>query len=847
LVQSRHFSYKNPLWFELERQVLPFVTKPGRYVGNELNAIVKDHTGKFKIALAYADIYEIGMNYLGQQILYHLINSRDDCVAERVYQVWPDMEKRLRACKLPLFSLETTTPLNQFDALGFSVTYEMHAAGILNMLDLSGIPLEAAARTETMPLIIAGGPAILNPEPLADFFDVIYLGDAEESIHQIIDSLIKSKNRQKTDRLIELAQIEGVYVPAFYEPAYEQGRFASIGPRIDKLSQRIKIRSCLQLKKEHYPNRPIVPFIETAQDRLAIEIMRGCVCGCRFCQAGYQYRPRRVREAADIQAQIQEGIAATGFEDVTLLSLSSTDYPDLENMIGAAMPFFKRHNLALSLPSLRPGSLSPTMLEYLKNQRKTGITLAPEAGTQRLRDVLGKNITEEDIFGSVKSIFEKGWTLIKLYFMIGLPTETAADIDGLIDTINEISRLARSMGGKKNINVTISPFCPKPGTPWQWERQIDIDEIQAIYDKLASSIRSRNVTLKFRDPELAVIEGALSRGDRRFSDVVIGAYNNGARLDGWSEHFKFDAWEKAITESGLKIGELLQAKFAHQALPWAHIDKGISAEFLLKERDRSFAGLPPPGAHAEKSRQAQAQSGEFGRAPKKRVIVSAAPTRARIRVKYVRDERIRFYSHLDMIRAIIRTIRRANLPVSYSQGYHPHMKLSFGPPLPMGYLSQAEYFDMQLDSPFEKNHLIRLNECSPSGLQIVGFKLIIGNVESLTKILNCASYQTDIKDHKYDLRPTIEKLRADKNLNVTRIKEAESKQFEVGRFLHELSMENETITMLLGFTPDGYLRPTEVMQFGLGLPQEIAQSLIYTRTGQYLLQGIHRVEPLDLV
>ena len=429
--------------------------------------------------------------------------------------------------------------------------------------------------------------------------------------------------------------------------------------------------------------------------------------------------------------------------------------------------------------------------------------------------------------------------------MIGLPTETEDDIEGLIKTILDISRLARSMGGKKNINVTISPFCPKPGTPWQWERQIDIEEIQAIYDKLASHIRSRNVTLKFRDPRLAAIEGILSRGDRRFSNIIINAYNNGARLDGWSEHFKFEAWESAITDAGLKIGELLQAKFAHLPLPWAHIDKGISIDFLLQERDRSYAGLPPPGAKTARDKEGQKPAGEFGRAPKKRVVASTIPARAKVRLKYTRDERVRFYSHLDMIRAITRTIRRANLPVSYSQGFHPHMKLSFGPPLPMGYLSHAEYFDMQLDSPFEKNHLTRLNDSLPPGLQIVGSKLIIGTAESLTKILNCASFRTEIKD--YDLCPAIESLLSEKNLTVTRHKGGELKQFEVGSFLHELASENGTITMLLGFTPDGYLRPTEVMQFGLGLPPEAAQSLIYTRTGQYLLQGIHRVEPLDLV
>jgi radical SAM family uncharacterized protein/radical SAM-linked protein len=827
--------------------VLPFVSKPGRYVGNELHAIAKDHRDKFRIALAFPDIYEIGMSYIGQQILYHLINSRDDCLAERVFQVWPDMESALRKAKIPLFSLETATPLGDFDVIGFSMTYELHAPGVLNILDLAGIPFKAIGRDEKYPLIIAGGPAILNPEPVADFFDAMFLGDGEEAVQEMIDVLIEKKNETKENKLSALAGIEGVYIPSFYQPEYERSRFKAIKPIVENAPEKIKIRSCLALKEKHYPAQPIVPFIETTHDRLTVEIMRGCVAGCRFCQAGYQYRPRRIRPGDDIYSQIQNGIRSSGYDEVTLLSLSATDYPELETMVAGIMPFLQQNRISLSLPSLRPGSLSPIILEYLKSQRKSGITIAPEAGTQCLRNVLGKNITDDEIYDTVNLVFKNDWTLIKLYFMIGLPTETENDIGGIIDMIKNISRIASAMGGKKNINVTISPFCPKPGTPWQWESQLSDEQVGSIYNRLRKEIKNRNVALKFRDPKLAVLEGVVGRGDRRLSGAIIKAYNNGARLDGWSEHFKFENWENALKADSISIDDSLRFKIASMPLPWEHIDKGISKKFLLDERDRSLKGELPPGSNIVKDSVPKKENMAFGRSVRKKSAVSRAPIKTKIRLRYSRDERLRFYSHLDMIRVFTRAIRRASLPVSYSEGFTPRMKLAFGPPLAMGYVSRAEYLDIQLDSPFEKGHLAGLNENLPPGMSLTDSKLIFTKTDSLTKIINSASYEVEVGKVDNEISARINDLLKNRAFSVIRVKKDERIEVDVGRFLYDLSFHDGLMEMLLGFTPEGYIRPNEVLEFGLGFSTEEALSLIYARTGQYLLQGVHKVEPLDLV
>jgi radical SAM family uncharacterized protein/radical SAM-linked protein len=712
---------------------------------------------------------------------------------------------------------------------------------------LARIPLKSADRDNSYPLILGGGPALLNPEPMADFFDGVFLGDGEEAILEIIDCLLKLKDANRRDKLVALSVIPGMYIPSFYKPEYENGQFKSLKTIEPKAPDKIKIRSCGELKAEYYPDKPLVPFIETTHDRLSIEIMRGCARGCRFCQAGFQYRPKRYRNPSDIYGQIQKWVDATGYDEVTLLSLSSTDFPDLEPTVEMMLPYFRQNRLSLALPSLRPGTLSQRMLEHLKSQRRSGITFAPEAGTQRLRDIIGKNLTEQEILNGIKQVFDNDWQLIKLYFMIGLPGETDDDIKGITELIQNISNMARFSGGKRNINITISPFSPKPGTPWQWAEQPSPERINQIYNMLSRSIRARNIALKFRNPHLSLIEGIIGRGDRRMSEAILSAYQLGARLDGWSEHFSYERWQTALEQNGYDIGNLLTARDTDIPLPWEHIDKGLSKKFLLEERDRAQNGVLPPGANPQATESQAPNELAFGRAPKKRITAQTAPPRTNVRLKYARDQRLRYCSHLDIMRAFQRAFRRAGLPISYSEGFHPHMRTSFGPPLPLGYISEAEYLDLQLDSPLEKNHLVSLNESLPPGLQIVLSKIVFGRNESLVQLINSVTYSVALDPVNNGLPSLIDKLLAEKQITIIRRKHEEIKELSLGHLLYELNLNDDTLNMELGVNADGYIRPSEILIFGLGFSENDAISLLYKRTGQYLKQGVHKVDPIDIV
>jgi len=871
----------HPLSEKIKNELLPFVIKPGRYIGNELGAIKKDHQGKLSVALAFPDVYEIGMSYLGLSILYHLINKRSSCVAERVFAPWVDAEELLRKENIPLFSLETHTPLKEFDIIGFSLTYELNYTTVLNILDLGGIPVFSSQRAEDDPLVIAGGPSTLNPEPMAEFIDLFALGDGEEIIHEILDEIEKSKQDRikKQELLLKLSKISGVYVPSFYEVKYNaQKRFEKITPKHPDVPERIKVRTIPQLKSEHYPTVPIIPFLETIHDRLTIEIMRGCPMGCRFCEARVVYYPKRERPLEDIIKQAEMGIAASGWDEISLLSLSTTDYSKLPELAKRLHEKFYSKRVSISLPSLRPDSFSLELAQLLTKTKKPGLTFAPEAGTSRLRGVICKNLAEEDLLNTVKIAYSSGWKLIKLYFMIGLPTETKEDLDGIVHLLKMVLRMGNQMGGGKNLNITISPFTPKPHTPFQWEKQENIDVLQEKMDHLKSNLRRGNLNLKFRDPEVSYLEGILGRGDRLLSKVIYSAWKKGARLDAWTEHFKYHIWNEAFCESEIDPSFYLQARDLDSSLPWDHIDKGIRKESLQKERNRAYAFrsqdkefveafVPPQGEVKvgdliekkvfekiifQPEDLVKSSSEAYGR-KKKKMGISPVLTvaRSRVRLMWSKSEEVRFTSHLDVGRTFERAIRRSGIPIAYSEGFHPHQRVAFGPPLPLGFISDSEYLDIQLTQPYSHAVLYRLNQALPPGFKFLEAKPILGKSESLSSIINLALYEVELDYPEAETNAKIQSILSQKNLLVKRTTQQGPKEIDIRKHIMKLECKEGAsktrVRMFLGLGTEGYARPQEVLIYGFGLEDRKVLSLLFKRTGLFIKTEKEILTPMDML
>jgi radical SAM superfamily enzyme YgiQ (UPF0313 family) len=548
-------------------QILPLVQRPARYLGNELNSVHKDwEKASQRFVLAYPDAYEIGMSNLGLQILYHIINDQPDCLAERVFAPWPDMEQQLICHKLRVTSLESQTPLNKFDVLGFSLGHELTYTNIVTMLKMGGIPLHSKDRGETDPLVLGGGPCVFNPEPVADFFDFFVVGEAEEVLLEIIDVLRNSSFVIRNSKLEALSKIKGVYVPNFNE--------------------KVEKRHIKELTTTPYPLHPIVPFIEAVHDRAVIEIMRGCKWGCKFCQAGWTYRPVREKEMETLLQQADEVLKNTGYEELTLISLSSSDYSKIDELAKTLAKKYESKKINISLPSMRTNSFSIKLAKEIARVRSSSITLAPEAGTQRLRDVIGKNMTEENIMDGIKAAFEEGIEAIKLYFMIGLPTETDEDLLGICQLADKIMALGKSHSRRARITVNLSTFIPKPHTPFQWERQITIAETLAKQMLIKQTIRNRNIEIKWHHAEASYLEGVFSRGDRKLSAVIEKAWQLGARFDAWSEHFKFDVWKQAFAELNIDPDKYLAARPLDAPLPWDYIETGVPKETLLNMSKR---------------------------------------------------------------------------------------------------------------------------------------------------------------------------------------------------------------------------------------------------------------------
>jgi radical SAM family uncharacterized protein len=578
----------------LNNEVLHRLNRPARYTGGEWNAVIKDWDATpVKIALAYPDTYEIGMSNMAVPILYDLLNRRPDTLAERVYAPWVDMEALMREQRLPLFSLETRHPLSEFEIIGFSLGYELTYTNVLNMLDLAGIPVLAAERDDSRPLVIAGGSCCLNPEPMSDFIDVFVVGDGEEVVPEIIDAFLESRGAGKPALLKRLAQIEGVYVPALYRAEYHpDGFFKGLTPTVPEARSVVRRRLVERLPPP--PTRPVVPFIEVVHDRGAIEVQRGCSRGCRFCQAGMIYRPVRERPYEEVIEAAGEIIGNCGYDELSLVSLNTSDYPGVEDLVSKLGQRYP--NLALSLPSLRLDNSSVQLVGSLPTRSRTGLTFAPEAGSERLRRAINKPLSDDNLLETAATAFERGWTSLKLYFMVGLPTETIEDVEGIVTLVEKVRAEGKRASGKKPmIRVSVSTFVPKPHTPFQWAAQMDRPSLEARQDILQRGLRQKGTRLSWNDPEVSLLEAAMSRGDRRLGGAIYRAWQAGCRFDSWSEQYRHDKWLEAFAGAGLDPAFYAgRERAADEALPWGHVDTGVTVDFLKQELERTRAGRETP-------------------------------------------------------------------------------------------------------------------------------------------------------------------------------------------------------------------------------------------------------------
>lgn len=734
--------------------LLNLVKKPSRYIGSEWNAEnYKTKKNPLRIVLAFPDKYELGTSHLGLRILYSYLNAVPNIAAERVFAPARDYSEKLIEHNMPLLSLETHSPLKNFDVIGFSLQYELGYTNLLNMLYLSRIALRSSNRKKNDPFIIAGGPCVFNPEPMAMFIDAFLIGDGELALTEVCQKIALGRTNRlsRTKILKSLSEIEGIYVPSLYEEETEPSTgmtYIKKGTAPYPIKRRIEF----DLDKLPYPHSFPVPYCESVHDRISIEISRGCNAGCRFCQAGIIYRPNRIRNPNTLLEIVEKNLLSTGFDEVSLASLDVSSYPCLGDIIDCLMKKFQQKRISLALPSVRVSAITERIAEAIKSVRKTGFTIAPEAGTQRLRDAINKGITEEDILNSVSFAFKHGWQHLKLYFMIGLPSETMEDIDAIFELSKTISEIGKKISHKSgNLNVAISTFVPKPHTPFQWFPINNQAEIKAKQLRLLELIkRHRNIKLKWHDSKITFLEALISRGDRKIGYVIETAYKNGAMFDGWSDELRFDLWENALKKHNIDPVDYLYKQFPLDAkLPWSHIDTRVNPDFLRSELEKSKLHTLTPMCGPSNCYGCGVCTKEFLQKDIPKMKPSPTPS-----LKENNDEffcysgyfkktgLLRFLSHREVFRNIQKTLRKADIPMNYSAGFNPHPKISFGPALPVGMegLNEPIRFEIKenLDPTKLKN---RINAQFPNEFKLVDLFHLPANSEKMHTLYRVAVYK----------------------------------------------------------------------------------------------------------
>jgi len=823
------------------QDILALVQTPTRYTGNEINSIKKDlDKVDLTFALVFPDLYEIGTSHFGLQILYSILNSQKNIAAERFFMPAPDMEAYLLEKQIPCLSMESQRQLKNFDIIGISLLYELNFTNILAMLSLSKIPFYSRERKDSFPLIIGGGPCAFNPEPLADFFDAFVIGDGEDVAVQISNQVIEFKQQgdgQKKTLLKLLSKIDGVYIPSFFEPIYNAAGIQTLSPLFDDYKT-VKRAFLPALTQDNFPTSPILPFGKPIHDRLRLEIARGCSRGCRFCQAGMIYRPVRERSLEDLITIAQASLKATGHSDISLLSLSTGDYSNLPQLMERLLDLNQGYCNAISLPSIRAEKLTPELMNIIKKVRKTGFTIAPEAGSQRLRDIVNKNLTEESITKTVENAFNLGWKNIKLYFMMGLPFETSEDIEAICTLSKKLASAYAK--GKANINVSVNSFIPKAHTPFQRCAQISLVQTKEKLQYLKDNLNHRRINLKWQNPEMSMVEGVWARGDRKLSKLLVEAFEQGCRMDGWNDKFDFSLWQKAFEETEIDpLFYTSRERDEDEPLPWDVIDSGVLPGFLKKEFQKAKKESLTPdcrendctGCGVCDFKKIKPVLYEILKTTEKsdaiqETVIKRMPDDAfkKFEMTFSKLGKARFFGHLELSTIFQRAVKRVGLTAKYSQGFNPSMRLSFENALPVGMESEEEILFIYLEKNMAPNTIIdKLNKTLPKGICITGCK----SFNRQKKINNdTSSYIIKFSD----LCVEKEKVTAFLNLSEFIVQDLSKKnkirKTDLRKSVEKISfIDLQTIEMVLKKYNERNVRPAEILTKYFKLDDDVIKKI----------------------